>query len=152
MELQIYSTAGVPVNLASPKFSYVGGGETVTTYPIPQIAPGIYKLEIPLPSIGAYRGVIKYQDAENVKEIAVPFAVNYPLEWQPVDAQGGMINMKRWAEMTGGKQIDLSEELLSGEKKNGDESKFGFTNIILLLLVISWPIEIALRRRWMPWN
>jgi hypothetical protein len=54
--------------------------------------------------------------------------------------------------MTGGKQIDFSEELLSGEKKNGEESKFGFTNIILLLLVISWPIEIALRRRWMPWN
>ena len=152
LELQIYSPAGVPINLASPKFSFIGGGETVTTYPIPQVAPGVYKLEIPLPSIGSYRGVIEYQDADNVEEIAVPFAVNYPQEWQPVDTQEGLTHMIRWAEMTGGKQIDLSEEILSGEKKNGDASKFGLTNIILVLLVISWPIEIALRRRWMPWN
>ena len=152
LELHIYSSAGVPVNLASPTFSFVGGGETVTTYPIPQVAPGLYKLEISLPSIGAYRGMIKYQDAENVEEIAVPFAVNYPREWQPADAQEGRANMIRWAEMTGGKQIDLFEELLSSEKNNGEESEFSFTNIILLLLVISWPIEIALRRKWMPWN
>jgi hypothetical protein len=152
VNLQILSSAGVPINLADPQFSYVNHEGNVISYALFQISPGKYKLSFPHPPSGAYRGVIRYGGLSENNEIAAPFVVDYPKEWQPVTFSSGMINLNRWAAMTNGKQIDLKEEISNSVLESERGSDLDTSMLLLVILVISWPLEIAVRRRWMPWQ
>jgi hypothetical protein len=152
ISLQMLSSAGVPMNLAVPQFSYVDHTAKVKTYTLAQSGPGFYQLQLPVPPVGAYRSVIRYEGEAGVEEISTPFVVDYPKEWQPFDPSVGEHNLLRWASQTGGGKIDLFEEI--SESLEGKESaiKVDVAMILLAFLVISWPLEIAVRRRWMPWQ
>ena len=60
-----------------------------------------------------------------------------------------MENLLRWAELTGGGQVDFGVEQVSADPDMQDD--FGFIDVLLLALVVLWPLEIAVRRRKMPW-
>ena len=84
-------------------------------------------------------------------EIPAPFVVDYPPEWKPADPEIGRVNMASWAGKTGGVEVDLSN--LSQTKLEAPASPTSDTiRRLLLALVILWLVEIAIRRRWLPWQ
>ncbi len=150
VELRVLTGGGVPYNLADAQYSFVAP-EGVVTYSIPQVAPGLYRLSFPRPPEGAYRGLVSYLGLEGAAEVGAPFAVNYPQEWRPADAEQGRENLLTWAAMTGGVELQL-ESLASPSETVGDVRDPETFWPLLLALVFLWPVEIALRRRWLPWR
>jgi uncharacterized protein YegL len=152
VSLHMLSSAGVPINLAVPQFSYLEHNGKVITYTLAQSGPGFYQSQFPVPPVGAYRSVIRYKDDDGSQEIPTSFAINYPKEWQPFDPVKGEENLIRWATMTGGKKINFYEEINDSIIEDNTILEFDPIMILLVLLVVSWPLEIAIRRRWMPWQ
>lgn len=142
---RVSSGAGAPQNDVPVQFSMAGPDGQVVTYPVPQVGPGEYALQVPKPVTGAYRAVIRYTDESGFPvEFAAPVVVNYSKEWQPAQPvvfqnAGTLIT---WGDLLrkspGSERIPLSpNELLQR---------------LLIALVLIWPIEIAVRRRKMPWR
>jgi len=152
LDLHIHTSAGVPVNLAHPEFSFVGNEGVVTTLTVHQVGPGKYHKEFTLPPVGAYRGVVSYMGPNGIEEVAAPFVVDYPREWQPVDSSLGLENLKKWADKTGGSLVKLSDEIEPSAEGEKITSDFDLSMITIIILVVSWPIEIAIRRQRMPWR
>ena len=90
--------------------------------------------------------------------VGTGFAVNYPPEWQPDLAGSGPANLGRWREMVGGAEMDWAELLETEEGETDTQQTSTFDNRdnlltrFLFILIILWPAEIALRRRWLPWQ
>jgi Ca-activated chloride channel homolog len=156
---QLQTPTGVSLNGLQVIYTYLDAEEDVHTYLMPQTAPGLYELTLPRPPEGVYRGVVSYkfgEDAETRTEIAAPLIINYPTEWQPVHA-GDVVQtesqLETWAASTGG-------EITTWEAVNtpapppsppGPTPQQTLSRFLLALLLL-WPIEIAIRRRWMPWR
>ncbi|MCC7129977.1 MAG: hypothetical protein B6D39_07730 [Anaerolineae bacterium UTCFX2] len=155
IQASLFTTDGKPVNLAEVTFSYLDQSQTVRKFSLVQQGIGAYRTELARPPEGEYRAVLAYQDAGGERyESAVPFAVNPPDEWLPADPQAGFTNLQRWTELTGG-QFTTFDELLqqtqSAADENSSASPRDFTWYILAALLVLWPLEIAIRRRWLPW-
>ena len=85
-------------------------------------------------------------------EIAAPFVVPYDSEWVFVEGQDGSANLAQWAGITGGQVItwdalDAPTEIIEGDA--GRRVNPGLW--LVLVFVVLWPVEIALRRRFLPW-
>jgi uncharacterized membrane protein len=156
VEAAIQNSAGDPVNLAQVSFTYAAPDGQTHTFSLPQVSPGSYRLELPRPSEGAYRGVLSFSAEDGQRqEIPASFAVNPPAEWQPSDPSMGAARLSAWAKSAGG-QILSPEAIQSPDKQPaasksqpipGDRWRW-----LLLAMVLYWPLEIALRRRWLPWT
>jgi len=150
VEAAIYTPTGDSVNLAEVRFTYSDSTNKTTTYPLTQKSAGIYQAEIPRPPDGAYRGVLTYPGEDGIQvEVPAPFAVNPPLEWQPEDPSTGVANLTQWS-AAGGGQITNLEAAEVSVPKQANPFEDGWWRL-LLALVILWPLEIAIRRRWLPW-
>jgi hypothetical protein len=126
----------------------------VRSYRLTQIGAGSYHLDLPRPSDGAYRGVLEFTDEAGQRvEVPAPFAVNPPDEWLPRDPSSGIANMEGWAGAAGG-EVTAFEALLTPVEMAEEDKDSGWEDIwqrLMLALVILWPLEIAIRRRWLPW-
>ena len=146
---------GNPLNFADPKLQYTDAELKLHTFNIPQVSAGEYVLKMDRPALGAYRAIITYNnDSEKRQEIRTPFSVNPPEESHsisPAEISLGRENLLRWAFQTGGAETALSLKSPDGDTINPDEKR-NFLFLILIGLVVTWPIEIAIRRRWLPWR
>ncbi len=143
---QVRSTAGLPRGGVPVQFSFVGPDGQLRAYAMPQVGPGTYRTALERPPEGVYRGVVLYEDEDGFPvELAAPLVVDYPREWQP-EAQPEAV------EFVG---ATLAwEQLLAGTSPSGPAgapSEAVFQRLILALVLL-WPLEIAIRRRWMPWR
>jgi Ca-activated chloride channel homolog len=152
VQVRLHTELDVPLNWANPQFTYVDAEEMAHTYAIPQVAPGLYTLEAPLPPMGAYRAVVRYEAGPERIEVGVPFAINFPAEWQPADPEIGHQRLLRWAEATGGGQARLDESPEGRESFRAQQDADALLWRLLQALVFLWPVEIAIRRRWLPWR
>ena len=86
-------------------------------------------------------------------EAPAPFAVNPPAEWLPTNGEPGAENLAAWAQSTGGRVLTAETAFTakSGISTGVSNSSSAWWWRILLALVLLWPLEIALRRRWLPW-
>lgn len=154
VELQLQTELDQPLNWAEPRFVYVGEDGRFHTYAVPQTAPGLYTLALPLPAMGSYRGLIQYEYGGETVEVAAPFAVDYPAEWRPGDSDVGRVNLLDWAAATGGGETTLAVVPVEPEPTSlafwGEEDER--LHWLLLALIAFWPLEIAVRRRWLPWQ
>lgn len=164
IDAAIYTLQGEPLNLAEVVFTYAdppaagqpGGGQT-HSFRLPQQTAGMYGLEIPRPAQGAYRAALSYTDQAGRKvEVPAPFAVNPPREWQPVEPTGGQAALLAWAKTTGGGPTRLEtapREAAAPPSIGGRLAGLAADpwQRLLLAVVILWPLEIAIRRRWLPW-
>ncbi len=154
VEAFIQDAAGEPVNLAQVTFTYAGPDGQTHSFPLTQESAGAYRADLPRPPEGAYRAVLAYPGPDgNRVETAAPFAVNPPYEWLPLDAAGGAANLQAWAGMSGGRVLASAADLLEAAPEAAPEQagERGPWWWLLLALVILWPLEIAIRRRWLPW-
>jgi len=154
LNASIFSNNGDPLNLTDVTFTYIDQANEGHSFRLPQTSAGTYQLEIPRPADGAYRAVLTYTGEDGQKmEVPAPFAVNPPVEWLPVDAAAGQANLNAWAKSGAGEIISIDQ--LIDPDKNPTQKETASSNDwwwrVLLALVILWPVEIAIRRRWLPW-
>jgi hypothetical protein len=79
--------------------------------------------------------------------------VNYPPEWKPSEYLLGRAELDKWVESTNGKYISLEE--IQSVPSETVESSVRLEEVwdkLLLAVIVLWPLEIAIRRRWLPWN
>ena len=154
VDASLFDAQGEPFNLAQVTFSYADQAGQVRTFSLPQTGAGEYHIELPRPAEGAYRARIAYNDPDgNPVEVAAPFSVNPPAEWLPGDPNAGAANLAAWAKTAGG-QVILANAILPQEGAAEAEPvdlPVPWWQQILLALVVFWPVEIAIRRRWLPW-
>ncbi len=150
-------SGGVPLDLAQVVISYVDGSGKLQSLSIPQTAAGMYALSAPRPAPGAYRAALTYTDGTGSRqEIALPFAVNAPAEWQPAEPGAGATNLAAWSKAGGARLVDItalqaaSSQTTPGGAAAGENEDW--LKYILLALAVLWPLEIALRRRWLSWS
>jgi uncharacterized membrane protein len=148
---QLLSPTGIPLNGLQVVFSLASENGQIRAYPLIQTGPGLYELKLPLPPVGAYRGVVSYRPPGSTTrtEIAAPLVINYPAEWRPESIP----SIEAWAADVGGKIVTW-EDLETGDPPQAAASRTPDQALqqLLIALVILWPVEIAIRRRWMPWR
>jgi uncharacterized membrane protein len=145
VSVRVVSGAGVPRNGVPVTFAMVTPDGQIRSYPVPQAAPGLYELTLPRPSDGVYRGVVEYaDDAGFPVEVAAPVVVNYPEEWQaptrPPDFSLG--ELTTWDALLEQGEAGAAAELSANQ----------LVQRLLVALVVLWPVEIAIRRRFIPWR
>jgi Ca-activated chloride channel homolog len=154
VEAALFTPDGSPINLAEVVFTFADADNQRTAYRLSQHRAGLYRAEIPRPPDGAYRGAVSYNgpDGTNV-EVPAPFVANPPDEWLPQDAASGANNLAAWARAAGGSLTSLEE--LQSAQRAAEQQQAGLLGgageRLLLALVLLWPLEIAIRRRWLPW-
>ena len=160
VQAAIQGPDGQPANLAQVNFTYAEPGDPANepaarSFTVPQVSAGTYFLEIPRPPEGAYRAVVSYTSPGGQKtEVPAAYAVDPPAEWLPVDPAAGQDHLAAWAKRGGGQVVsmDAIQSLDRGPSTSVSEPALSGWLWVLLALVVLWPVEIALRRRWMPWQ
>jgi uncharacterized membrane protein len=146
---------GQPANLAQLNFTYADPAGGTHSFTVPQVSAGTYHLEIPRPPEGAYRGVVTYTSPQGQEmEVPAAYAVNPPEEWLPADPAIGQEHLAAWAIRGGGQVVSLNalQSMARAAPAGGEERAETGWPWVLLALVLLWPLEIAIRRRWMPWK
>jgi uncharacterized membrane protein len=152
-EVALLEEDGGPRNLAQVVFTYAEGSGQVRSFAAPQVAPGVYRAELPRPPEGAYRAMVVTSDAAGARlEEAAPFVVDPPEEWLPPDADAGRANLAAWASRGGGVALTAAEfSAASAPTAAADAARWPWAWNVLLALALLWPLEIAARKRWLPW-
>jgi uncharacterized membrane protein len=148
----LQETDGALLNGVSAQFSYLQADGQTRNFRVPQIAPGNYRLELPAPEVGAYHAALTYQSGGVEQEIPAAFTVNAPVEWQALDQQQSKANLIEWANVaqtTLAEATSLTMEPPETEASPATQSDIWFT--LLLIALVFWPLEIAMRRKWLPW-
>lgn len=143
-----------PLNFLTVNVKIADENGKLNSFRIPQTAPGEYKLLLPELAPGAYMGVIHYKNVDGIaNELDLPFSINNKIDDLPFDPSRGKATIDRWAAI-GVKEISSLEEFggLPDETQNKQKVDNGAKWLLLLVLVIYWPIEIFLRRQWLPWS
>jgi len=134
----------------APEFVFRIGGE-LRSFPMMKTAPQKYKVGIPLPTPGAYQGVVRYFIDGEERESFTPIAVDFPSEWlfsDPTFDSEDYVPLKTNL-ANSGKTIEA--ELASTAAFSSD-STFDWYYFVLFLVLLSWPVEIGIRRWQMPWR
>lgn len=152
VDVRLYSAVDQPLNWAVPEFIYADPSQTAHRFTVPQFEAGRYRLSIALPPAGAYRGLIRYQEDGKEIEVAAPFAVNYPEEWQPGDTAAARERLLAWATMTGGELVQQEAVIMSPAPAQPRVVTDALLLPLMWALIAYWPLEILLRRRWLPWD
>lgn len=153
VEASIYTLEGQPLNLAEVTFTYAGADGERRTFRLPQRSPGGYRAELPLPPEGAYRAVLSYTAGGETIDLPAAFAVNPPAEWLPAAPDAGRDRLAGLASAGGGSLISAEAwgQAAAEDPQQPIAAPDGWW-YLLLALVILWPLEIAIRRRWLPWR
>lgn len=154
---QLQTPTGVPLNGLQVIYTYADAEENAQSYPMSQTAPGQYELTLPRLPEGVYRGVVNYKpdDAQTRIDIAAPLVINAPDEWttNAATASPSASPLEQWATATGGTFTDWAT--LNAPPPPAPPVALTPQQTLsrfLLALLLLWPIEIALRRKWMPWR
>jgi hypothetical protein len=142
---------GIPMNLADVTYTYGLVGGEVNHSLLYQTQPGFYEIRIPLPEVGAYRGLVEYQLDDEQGQLNGPFSVTYPQEWQPHGSEDGWDTLDRWVEIGRGRRTELEGNGIVASIPQAPTGVKDF-RVLLILLTVIWPIDILLRRRWLPWQ
>lgn len=149
--VQLRDLLNKPNNWAEPELIYADEAEAMRSFVIPQVGPGAYELQTDLPPAGSYRAIIRYKEGEIQMEAPAAFAVNYPGEWQPSEVQDSQVTLESWADLSGGQIVGLEDLSATTEVPRLPVEDAYLLRQLIGILIIYWLLEIALRRRWLPW-
>ena len=152
VSLQISPDERAGLDLNSLVFLLPQPDDTVAAYPLTQTGPAQFEASFPTPAFGAYPGMAQYSVNGEQKRVMAPLAVNPPEEWHFQDPAAGQANIDNWLEISEGQQLTFEEEIAASEVQKEAAQSSRLYEILLVLLVLSWPAEIAVRRWQMPWR
>ena len=157
-----------PVNLANTAFTYT---QADSTYPassiqageqqvnLSEIEPGIYQAVTQRPPNGAYRGVLSYSYPDRFGgtvsgQLTVPFAVNAASE-AVTSNQTLQDRLAAWAKAGNGQllaPLNIPAAPPATPISPASDLKSSWLAQLILASIIFWLVDIALRRRWLPWR
>jgi hypothetical protein len=140
---------GQGINLADGQLTLAVPGGSPTRLALPQTAPGEYATTFAAPGPGVYRGLAALQKDGEQWSAPVGFVVSYPPEFSPRLVQELSV-LDQIAGLTGGTRLSALEEV--ERPQAGIATGEGFALWLVGAALALWPIEIAIRRRWMPWR
>lgn len=140
---------GRAITLASAELALAAPDGALFTVVLPQIAPGEYQATFTAPGAGAYRGLVTLQKAGERWETPLGLAVGYTPEYDPRWSDG-TATLRQVAALTGGQQVSGLRVAAAAASADEEQSEAGLWLVLAALLL--WPVEIAIRRRWMPWK
>ncbi len=140
---------GQGINLAEGQLTLSVPGGNPTRLALPQTAPGEYSTMFTAPGPGVYRGLATLQKDTEQWSAPVGFVVAYPPEFSPRLVQELSV-LDQIAGLTGGSRLNSIEDV--ERPQAGIATGESFALWLVLAALALWPIEIAIRRRWMPWH
>ena len=141
---------GRAITLANTELVLAAPDGSLFTVVVPQVAPGEYRTTFTAPGPGAYRGLVTLDKGEEHWETPVGLAVGYTPEYDP-RWPDGTVTLEQVAALTGGSAVSgfrPSAVAAAADEEPQDEAGLW----LLLAALMLWPVEIAIRRRWMPWK
>lgn len=151
----IHDANGNPLNFLKVYFHLTVSDGNIRTKIMSQDGPGSYVVELPELEAGVYRGLIRYEKEEGEwVETVTPIVIHTAQELLPGDRDLGESNLRRWAAVAGGGITSLEQaeekepELVSPSQASPQELWWQ----LILAMLVYWPLEIAIRRRWLPWR
>jgi hypothetical protein len=144
--------AGQPVDRARTQVRLQTPGGQERQFSLRQVAPGRYEQGLRLPDPGAYQVTVTQGRGDEPEEtVTTGFVINYPAEYDTAAAEGGTALLNEIARLTGGRALSLGEieqvRLPSGEAETAStEVVSELWPWLLLVALLLWPLEIALRR------
>ena len=142
---------GRAITLAATQLTLAAPDGSLFTLSVPQVAPGEYRATFTAPGPGAYRGLVTVDKAGQHWETPVGLAVGYTPEYDPRWPDGAA-TLQQVAALTGGQAVSgwqrSAASVAANQEAPNDEAGLWLVLAALLL----WPVEIAIRRRWMPWK
>jgi Ca-activated chloride channel homolog len=152
IEATVLDGFNIPVNFADPQYIFRDPAGEIEMISLPQSGPGSYEVDLPRRQAGVYRSIFRYQLEGKAVEIADHFVSNYPAQFARIDAPQCSANLVDWARLGNGRMTLLEDEIYIAEEIEGLEAqKTNPWKWLLLAVLIAWPVEMALRRRWLPW-
>lgn len=161
VELSLIDDQTRPANWVTPQFTYALQTSETVSQALQQQQAGRYSGTLPAPAPGAYRAVISFpaSPADDTEKIVIstPFVVPYPVEWRPTNPELGEARMKLWASIANGETITSAslntiEVTTAALAESGPTPRDQVIWYLLMGSLLFWPLEIALRRRWLPWQ
>lgn len=143
---------GRGLDLAAARVVFAGADGEPRTVDLPQTGPGEYQVTFTAPAPGAYRAVVQLAKAGQRFEAPVGFVAGYSPEFRPAAGAGADL-LGQIAAITGGQEVDglgVPEVEASAAPPAAAPVDYGLWLVIAALAL--WPLEIAARRRWMPWR
>ena len=111
-------------------------------------SPGVYKAEVPLDEIGVYSINVRNQDGkEMIKNINTATAMQYSQEYRYADVSS---SLEGFVEKASGRYITDAKEVFDTNLK-GAMSRMDLTELLLLLAVLLFAVDIIIRRMHMDW-
>jgi hypothetical protein len=124
----------------------------VVNVPLLAEAPGAYRRQIELDSDGVYSTTV-VQDYNGVRrEVAESFVISYADEYRPA-SENGLSLLQQIAQVTGGTEWQaIALPIRTRQSSTGSSSSIvELWPWLLAAAAILWPLDIVVRRRWMPW-
>ena len=145
---------GRAITLAGAELVLAAPDGTLFTVVLPQTAPGEYQTTFTAPGPGAYRGLVTLRKGSERWETPLGLAVGYTPEYDPRWlAAGGTATLEQVAALTGGQPVSGLRVATAAAAEAGAEEERSQAGLWLVLAaLLLWPVEIAIRRRWMPWK
>lgn len=144
--------AGRAISLAATELVLAAPGGSLFALTVPQVAPGEYSTTFTAPGPGAYRGLVTVTKGSERWETALGLAVGYTPEYDP-RWPDGTATLQQVAALTGGQAVSgwrPSAAAAAAAAEDTDNDEAGLWLVLAALML--WPVEIAIRRRWMPWK
>jgi Ca-activated chloride channel homolog len=152
VEATVFDEFGVPVNFADPQYVFSDPEGVTEMVSLPQIGAGLYRIEMPRKIAGVYKAVLNYQLKGKLKTVSDYFVCNYPDEYARITPSDSTAILENWASIGSGQMISLEDVNFPLEELEGLPSENeNFWKWLLVAVLILWPVEIAIRRRWLPW-
>jgi hypothetical protein len=144
--------AGRGITLARTQVVLSAPDGALFSLDIPQTAPGEYSTTFTAPAPGAYRGLVSVDKAGQHWETPLGLAVGYTPEYDPRWPDGAA-TLRQVATLTGGQVVSGWRPSAATVAAAQDEPPADEAGLWLVLIALMlWPLEIAIRRRWMPWK
>jgi Ca-activated chloride channel homolog len=152
VEATVFDEFGVPVNFADPQYIFSDPEGVTELVALPQIGAGLYKVEMTRRKAGVYKSILNYQLKGKSRTVSDYFVSNYPDEYGRISPSDSTVILENWASSGGGQMISFEEVIITPDDLDGVPSeKKNFWKWLLVAVLILWPVEIAIRRRWLPW-
>lgn len=116
--------------------------------PLKPVQPGTLQGQFPTAEPGAYLVQVIEKEGENIiasetAGVNISYSPEYRLH------QGGEERLQAWMEVAEGRLLSSAEEVFTGELPRKWNQQ-GMTNLLLMLVALLWPIDVAVRRVQLP--
>jgi uncharacterized membrane protein len=141
---------GAGLSLATGQITLAAPDGSRSAVAVAQTEPGQYEATFTVETPGPYRGLVTLDKGAEHWETPVGFVAGYPAEFSARQPDGEAV-LGQIAALTGGRVVPgLPVAPQEADATAGPARGYG--PWLVLAALVFWPLDIALRRRYLPWK